>query len=232
MNKALSGIIRSLKSRGLLYGVIASSLVVSLAVPALAVNPSNSMVADPKKYFPGCTCNAAFFSFLGLMVAMLIIAMFQYGDNRKKKLSAYQFSIIAIILAFIFYSVPLWTMYYMLNPSGFQVDEETGVYAFSVYGEKEGEGSEFQGKYTSDELAKHINDSRTYVVSTWAVMSVICVALMATIPAFLKRQAKKREETYVKKRKKRPTKGRIGSRKVKDKGDEADRKGKDKKGKK
>ena len=181
MNKVLSNIITSLKNRGLLYCVIAFSLLHGLTTPALAINPANSMTADPGKYFPGCTCNAAFFSFLGLMVAMLIIAMFQYGDNRKKKLSAYQFSIVAIILAFIFYSIPLWTMYYMLNPSGFHVDEETGVYAFSIYGEKGGEDSKFQGEYTADELAKHINDSRTYVVSTWAIMSVICVAAMATI---------------------------------------------------
>ena len=228
MIKVLSNIITSIKNRGLLYGVIASSLLLALAVPALAINPSNPMIADPKQYFPSCTCNAAFFSFLGLTVACLIIAMFQYGEARKKKLSAYQFSIIAIILAFIFYSIPLWTMYYMLNPSGFHVDEESGVYAFSIYGEKGGEGSEFQGKYTADELAKHLNDSRTYVVSTWAIMSVICVAAMVTIPPFLKRRAKKREETYVKKRKKRPSKGRIGSRKVKDKSDEADRKGKKK----
>lgn len=228
MNKTLSDRIGSLKSRGLLCGVIASSLLLALAVPALAVNPANSMLADPKEYFPGCTCNAAFFSFLALMVACLIIAMFQYGEQRKKKLSAYQFSIIAIILAFIIYSIPLWTMVYLLRPSGFQVDQESGVYTFSVYGEKGGEGSEFQGKYTADELAKYLNDSRTYVVSTWAIMSVICVAAMATIPVFLKRQAKKRQETYVKKRKKRPSKGRIGSRKVKDKSDEADRKGKKK----
>ncbi len=228
MNEALNDRIRSLKSRGLLYGVTGSSLLLALAVPALAVNPTNTMLADPKQYFPGCTCNAAFFSFLALMVACLIIAMFQYGEKRKKKLSAYQFSIIAIILAFIIYSIPLWTMVYLLSPSGFQVDEESGVYAFSVYGEKGSDGSEFQGKYTTDELAKHLNDSRTYIVSTWAIMSVICVAAMATVPSFLKRQAKKREETYVKKRKKRPSKGRIGSRKVKDKSDEADKKGKKK----
>jgi hypothetical protein len=199
-------------------------------MPVYAVSNTNPMFADPARYFPGCTCQVAFLSFIVWMISLLIIAMFQYGEKRKRKLTAFGFSIVAIILAFIIYSIPLWTMVWMLNPSGFKIDPETDAYVFSKYGEKESESMQLTGKYTREELDEHIRSSRSAVVLSWAFMSVLCVGAMVSIPALLKRQEKKREQAAAAKRKKRRSKGRVGTRIVKGK-EEIDKK-KDKKGKK
>lgn len=205
-----------------LYGVIAFSTFILHAVPAFAVRQSNSTLADPAEYFPDCTCTVAFLSFILLALALLIIAMFQYGEKREKKLSPVAFTVIGIILVFIIYSISLGGMAYILRPSSFPLDPETGTYKFSMDGERGTEDSPFRGEYNKEELAKHIRESRTYIVTSWAIMSIACVGALAFVPRFLRWQAEKKEEKkYPSKRRRRSTKGRIGTRTVRDKKDKA-----------
>ena len=208
--------------RFLLYGISAFSTFLLLAVPAFAVRRSNSTLADPAEYFPDCTCTVAFLSFILLALALLIIAMFQYGEKREKKLSPFAFTIIGIILVFVIYSISLGGMVYILRPASFPLDQETGTYKFSIEGELGTEDSPLRGEYSKEELAKHIRESRTYIVTSWAIMSIACVGALAFVPRFLRRQEQKREEKkYYSKRRRRSTKGRIGTRTVRDKKDEA-----------
>jgi hypothetical protein len=231
MSKLIKHIsVRSIK-RASLYCLFTFSTFFLLSLPAFAIKPSNTLLDDPAEYFPSCTCSAAFISFIILALALLIIAMFQYGEHREKKLTPAKFSIIGIILAFIIFSIPFWTMVYLLKPSNFQIDKETGTYKFSKYGEKGTEESPFKGEYTTEELTKHITESRAYIITSWAIMSIACVGAMAFVPRLLIRQAKKREEARTGKRKRRPSKGRVGTRTVKDKKDKSG-KGEKEKGKK
>ena len=196
---------------------VAAASMLLFAGPVHAVNPANTMLANPESYFPGCTCQVMFLCFIAWMICLVIIAMFQYGEYRKKKLSAAGFSVVAIILVFIIYSIALWIMVWMLQPSGFEINPESGQYEFSKHGEKESGEMHFTGVLTPEELEKHIRSSRTNIVTTWAILSVFCVGAMAFVPAYLKRQAVKKEQMFSVKRKKRPSKGRIGTRTLKDK---------------
>ena len=193
------------------------------AVPALALNNKNEMIADPSAYFPGCACSSVFFSFVLWMIVLLVIAMFQYSEWREKKLSAYTFSIIAIILAFIIFSIPFGAFTYMLQPSNFEINEETGKYHFSQYGEKD----ELTGSYTRAEVEDHILKSRTGVFSSWIILGVVCIGAGLSIPAYLKRRDEKKKQAQPQLRKKRKSKGRIGTRVTKPR-DEKAKKGKKK----
>ena len=207
--------------------LISLSAFILLELPAFAVSNTNPMVNDPARYFPGCACNTAFLSFVVWMIALLVIAMFQYSEKRERKLSAYGFSIIAIILAFIIYSIPLGVLLWLLKPQSFPVSESTGKYEFSQYGEQESETMPLRGAYTPDELQKYIVQSRTGITISLAILTVVCAGAMLSIPAVLKRQAERKKQAGQLKRTKRKSKGRIGTRVIKSK-DEMDKKGKKK----
>ena len=209
------------------YAVIPIFAFILLELPALAVSNTNPMVNDPGRYFPTCTCQVAFLAFVLWMVAILVIAMFQYGEKRERKLTAYGFSIIAIILAFIIYSIPLWGLVWLLKPQSFPINEATGKYEFSLYGEQESATMALRGSYTPEELQKNILQSRTGIIISWAILSVVCVGAMASIPALLKLQAERKKQAAQFRRTKRKSKGRIGTRVIKSK-DEKDKKDKKK----
>jgi hypothetical protein len=214
-------------------GFVLAPATLFIATPAWAINNANYLVSDPARYFPGCTCQATFLSFVVWMIALLIIAMFQYGEHRKKRLTAYWFSIIAIILAFIIYSVPLATITYLLKSSNFPVNQETGKYEYSLYGEKE----DLSGNYTQAEVDTHVVESRTGVIASWIILGVVCLGAGLSIPAYLKHKALQAKKAPPPRRGKRKSKGRVGTRvvkeKEKEKGKEKDKKGgDDKKGRK
>jgi len=195
------------------------AVFIFLELPALAISNTNTLLADPVRYFPGCACQVAFLSFVLWMVVLLVIAMFQYGEKRERKLSAYGFSIIAIILAFIIYSIPLWVLVWILKPQSFPINETSGKYEFSQYGEQASETMALRGSYTPEELQKNILQSRTGIIISWAILSVVCVGAMASIPALLKLQAERKKKAALFKRTKRKSKGRIGTRVIKSKGE-------------
>lgn len=85
------------------------------------------------------------------------------------------------------------------------MNEETGKYEFSQYGEKD----ELTGSYTKAEVDNHILKSRTGIYTSWAILAIVCVGAGASIPAYLKRRAKRKPLPV---RKKRKSKGRIGTR--------------------
>ncbi len=190
---------------------------VAMPHPAYAINPENPLLADPADYFPSCTCTVAFLGFVVWAIVLLIIALFQYGEKREHRLSRFWFSIIAIIAIFVIYSIPMWTLVHLLDPVNFKVNPESGAYEFSMYGEKTTETTQLTGHYTIEELEKHIRDSKTYIVTTWAIMSVLCAVAVVSVPAYIRRLDKRREQATLAKRKKRSSKGRIGTRTIKQK---------------
>jgi fumarate reductase subunit D len=194
--------------------------------PAYAINPENSLLADPGDYFKTCTCTVGFLGFVVWAIVLLVIALFQYGEKRERRLSRFWFSIIAIIAIFVIYTIPLWTLVHLLDPANFEVNPETGVYEFSMYGEKNTDTTKLTGHYTTEELEKQIRESKTYIVTTWAIMSILCAVAVVTVPAYIRQLDKRREQAKIAKRKKRSSKGRIGTRTVKQKDDDKGKKNK------
>ena len=113
-----------------------------------------------------------------------------------------------VYLAFIIYSIPLGAMLTILKPASFAVDEETGIYEFSKYGERD----ELTGSYTEAELSDNILKSRTGIITSWVILGIVCAGAGAFFPVYLKQRAKKEKLTIKPKRRKRKSTGRVGTR--------------------